>query len=104
MAYQLGLTNPEVFSGIVSLSSYIVDPESLANRLPKNRDQNIFISHGTYDPLIMIEKARETVEFLETHGYKPSYNEYSMSHEVTHEVVKDIIDWISYVKRNSDTI
>lgn len=97
MTYRCGLTSPGLFRGLVALSARIPDTDSLKARLPDDRSQPIFISHGTADPLISIEDGRSSRIFLEAEGYKPDYNEYNMAHEITQEVLDDLVAWIHRV-------
>lgn len=94
MTYQAGLARPSLFGGLAALSSCIEDPSSLLGRLPQKRDQPIFIAHGTRDSIINVESARQSLVFLQTHGYLPSYNEYDMDHEITSDVVEALVSWI----------
>ena len=91
MAYTIGLSNPDKFAGLAILSSGISDPESLRARLPVQRNQQIFIAHGTEDN---IERGRRSRDFLVEEGYSPSYHEYTMGHEITADVVQDLAEWI----------
>ena len=97
MTYRSGLPNPEMFRGLVALSARIPDPEDLSPRLPENRDQPIFITHGTVDSVLSVEDGRNSREFLESHGYEPVYNEYHMGHEINQDVLNDLVPWIHKV-------
>lgn len=94
MTYALGLTNPGVFRGLVALSARINDQEDLRERFPTDRDQPILVAHGTEDSMISIDDARRTVRFLEEEGYQPAYKEYSMGHEISQDVLNDVVPWI----------
>ena len=91
VTYSIGLSNPETFAGLAVLSSGISDPDSLRARLPAQRNQHIFIAHGTDDN---IERGRRSRDFLADEGYAPSYHEYNMGHEITADVVRDLASWI----------
>ena len=97
MTYRCGLKSPEVFSGLVALSAAVFDPEILRPRLPDNRDQPVFVAHGTRDMQIDVETARATRAFLEAEGYQPQYREYNMGHEIPFEVLSDLIPWLTGV-------
>ena len=94
MTYTLGLTNPGIFRGLVALSSRVNDDEDLRERLPVDRNQPILVVHGTADSMISIDDARRTVRFLEDEGYQPTYKEYAMGHEITQDVLNDVVPWI----------
>jgi phospholipase/carboxylesterase len=97
MAYRTGLTEPEAFRGVAALSSRIPDPHDLRGRLPEKRDQAVFVAHGTMDTLLPIEDGRRSLEFLTTEGYKATYREYPMGHEITPSVLDDLTAWLHEV-------
>ena len=94
MTYRWGLPNPDRFRGLVALSSRISDADGLRARLPASRSQPIFVAHGRQDSMISIEDAAESRSFLEAEGYSPSYKEYRMGHEISQEVLDDLVPWI----------
>ena len=94
MTFRCGLTRPDALAGLVVLSSTIAEPEELKLRLPPDRSRPIFIAHGTADPLITVNEAREAVRFLEAEGYTPEYREYSMAHEISQDVLDDLVPWV----------
>ncbi len=97
MTYRCGLGKPETFAGLVALSSTMPDSDELRSRLPSQRTQPIFIAHGVYDELAPVERARQARAFLEEEGYKPQYKEYPMRHEISQEVLDDLVPWMKGV-------
>ncbi|MCH8205600.1 MAG: alpha/beta fold hydrolase [Chloroflexi bacterium] len=97
MTYRLGLPNPELFGGLAVLSGSVRDPDRLKERLPADRNQAIFIAHGTDDGMISVEDARETRRFLRDEGYAPEYREYPMGHEISQDVIQDLKLWLQRV-------
>lgn len=94
MTYRCGLGRPDLFAGLFALSGFIVNPEDLNPKLPPGREQPIFISHGTQDDVAPIEGAQKARDFLERAGYVPQYKEYSMRHEISPDVMADLVPWI----------
>jgi phospholipase/carboxylesterase len=98
LSLRCGLPRPETFAGLASLSGYLPDPDSLEGRLPEQRTQPVFISHGTHDQYIPLQQGQETRDFLEVRGYAPLYKQYpSMRHEVGQQVMEDLTPWIKKV-------
>jgi phospholipase/carboxylesterase len=97
MTYRCGLGKPEVFTGLAALSSSMPDPEELRVTLPAQRTQPIFISHGAYDEIAPVGLAQEARAFLEGEGYHPQYKEYPMKHEISQDVMNDLVPWIKDV-------
>ena len=97
MSYRVGLPAPKKFRGILGLSGRVTDPDALRDRLPEERDQPIFVAHGTRDAVITVDAAREAVSFLEAEGYAPEYHEYPMGHEIAQRTIADAAEWLKRV-------
>ena len=97
MTYEVGIPRPDNFAGLAVLSGRIDNLDALSGRLPITRTQPIFIAHGMEDPIIEIEKARESKEFLEGHGYQPRYHEFHMAHGISQDVLNQLVPWIHQV-------
>ena len=97
MTYRYGLPNPDMFKGLVVLSGVAPDADTMRDRLPEDREQPIFVAHGTADMVIEVQMARDTRDFLETEGYTPEYHEYSMAHEISQQAIDDLSAWIHKV-------
>ena len=97
MTYRCGLGRPETFAGLVALSSSLPDTTELQGRLPEVRSQAIFVAHGSMDPLVSADRAHAARQFLEEAGYKPEFHEYAMAHEISQDVLNDLIPWIAKV-------
>ena len=94
MTYRCGLGRPDLFAGLVALSCSIRNPDAMREKLPIGRDQSIFIAHGLRDT---IQRAQDSRDFLEAEGYNPTYNEYDMAHEISPEVIRDLVPWIHQI-------
>jgi predicted esterase len=90
-----GLLRPESFAGLVVLSGFFRDADTVRELLPAERTQPIFMVHGRQDPMIALESARETKAFLEDNGYAPEYHEYDMPHTISEDVLKDLAPWLA---------
>ena len=97
LSYVAGMQRPDLYGGVAAMSAYIPVPGAMRTMLPEQRSQAIFASHGTDDGVIPIEKGREARRFLEDEGYSPEYREYPIGHEITGEVVSDLVRWLHSV-------
>jgi phospholipase/carboxylesterase len=61
----------------------------------------LYVQHGTYDPLVDVERGRRTREVLRSHGIEPEYHEYPMQHEIRPESIIDLRAWIDRVVAGS---
>lgn len=97
MTYRCGLGRPDIFAGLVALSASVPNPQELEPKLPSRREQPIFVAHGRADSLVSLESARATRKFLEGAGYLPDYHEYEMAHQISDEVIADLVPWLAKV-------
>jgi len=95
MAYRLFLEQPQRFAGLVALSSWL--PGALAEAYPAAdapSDRPVLVMHGTRDPVIDVERARESRRTLLTRQHPLTYREYEMAHEIAPDALRDLRDWI----------
>ncbi len=95
IALQTGLRHPERLAGIVVLSAYLPLARSLAAEAsPANRDVPIFMTHGSYDDLIPVARARRSRDLLLELGFRVAWHEYAMPHSVCAEEIRDLASWL----------
>jgi len=95
MTLMTGLRHDERLAGLVGLSGYLpLAAKAEAERHPANRDVPIFLAHGTEDPVIPIERARESRESLVAMGHAVEWHEYPMPHSVCAEEIADLERWL----------
>jgi phospholipase/carboxylesterase len=94
MAYDLALRDPARFAGLVALSSWL--PPAVAS-LPGRSEHAglpILVIHGTEDPMIPVDRARESRDALLRLGVALTYREYAMGHEIRPEALREIMTWL----------
>jgi len=82
LSYAVALTYPEKVKNVIGLSGYINEDIIELKSNPSYTHLNIYNSHGTVDPVIPIEAARKTPEFLSKLGIKSSLSEFPVGHGV----------------------
>lgn len=83
MAYTFALLNPGRISALAGLSGFAPDDAiSLAAGQPL-RGVPVFISHGTLDELVPVEKARRSAELLQEAGGNVTYCEDEVGHKLS---------------------
>jgi phospholipase/carboxylesterase len=95
MAFDLVLRDPVRFAGLAALSSWL--PNDLANTIPVDQGLAgfpVLVQHGTSDPMIPVERGRETRQRLTQMGVDLSYREYEMQHELRPESLRDLVSWL----------
>ena len=98
MALYVGLRLHHQLAGIIALSGYL--PLAMSLNLEKhsaNQATLIFMAHGTYDPVVVLDRAQASHALLETLGYQIDWNEYPMEHSVNHEELQDISRFLKTV-------
>ena len=84
MAFDLALTHPEPFAGLVALSTYIVDRERITRELREaNAQLHILQCNGTFDPMVPVASGQSARAFVEGLGHEVSWHEYPIKHEVS---------------------
>ena len=107
IALYTALTNPELCTGVLGLSTYLPLAQKLImqNLMTQAQDQsqdqtnnkqklNIALMHGTNDETISIKFAELTQVALQQLGFNAPLTTYSMGHEICPEQIPDIKDWL----------
>lgn len=97
MTYRCGLGRADTFAGLAALSATLPGAEELDHRLPAARTQPIFVAHGRYDQMIAESTAHAAKDYLEKAGYSPEFHVYDMGHEISGEVIRDLVAWMNNV-------
>ncbi|HBL28249.1 MAG TPA: phospholipase [Acidobacteria bacterium] len=95
MAYELALREPSRFAGLAALSSWF--PEPLAEELPPRPEHEglpVLVIHGTQDPAVPVDRAREAREALRPYGVSLMYREFEMGHEIRQDALRVILRWL----------
>lgn len=94
LAAALLLSRPNVPRGTLMLSGYLpVDaarsaaPESLVGK-------PVFVGHGLQDPLIPVDAARLTRDYLQAIGVALTYREYPIAHYIGSDELGDVAQWL----------
>ena len=96
MAYNVGLSHPDVIKGIAVMSGRLLDtaPRN-ASKSENAKMLHVFISHGTTDPVISIKNARAALVVLKSLNIKPTYKEYAEGHAINHDMMQDLTKWLN---------
>jgi len=98
IAIYAGLRHPERLGGVVGLSTYVVDPDSLPREASAaNRDVPVFMAHGTEDPVIRFAWAEASRRVLEANGWKVEWHAYRMEHSANQDELRKVGAFITRV-------
>jgi phospholipase/carboxylesterase len=95
LAFDLALRDCSRFAGVAALSSWI--PQGLTAEIqPDSNHQNlpVLVVHGTEDPMVPVDRARESRQQLTALGVALTYREYEMGHEICAEALRDLVTWL----------
>ncbi len=92
MAIETGLRYPHRFAGVVGISGWIFEIETLLKELsPAARRQRILMTHGTDDPLVPIAKVRPQIPLLKAAGLNVEWREFAKDHTIAGEQELSVI-------------
>jgi phospholipase/carboxylesterase len=96
MSLDVGLRYPQRLAGILGISGYICEPETLLAELsPVARQQRVLFTHGTMDPMIPHALVRQQVNRLQDAGLHIEWHEFAKGHTIAGEpelrVIRDFI-------------
>lgn len=83
LAYALGLFHPDQVKSMAGLSGFLPEdaPESIENQ--PLHGKKIFVTHGTQDELVPVERARNSVLILSQAGATVTYCEDEVGHKLS---------------------
>lgn len=94
MACAIAFTRPTLFHGVVANSGYIPEGTHLSFQWNRLEGIEIFLAHGTQDPVIPIDFARRARQILEASNAHVTYREYPMGHEISQESLQDSVAFV----------
>ncbi|SBS34041.1 Carboxylesterase 2 [Marinomonas aquimarina] len=96
IAYQVALFGQYPLAGVMALSTYLADSESVPLAAESiNRHVPILIHHGSFDPVVAPTLAGRARARLDEQGFSTEYQVYDMPHSVCPEQVGDIARWLA---------
>lgn len=90
VAFYSGLTGEHNVAGIIALSTYIPLMDTLEI---KNRPA-IFYAHGANDPVIPIQLANRSHDWLLSQNIVPAWHQYGFQHEVSMQEIGEVNQWL----------
>ena len=95
IALNLGTRLEHSLAGIMSMSSYMSEPEKLSSEAhDANKQTPIFVAHGTHDDVVPVFMGNAAFKVLESNGYQATWHEYAMQHNVCNQQLNDISIWL----------
>ena len=83
MTVDVGLRYPHKFAGLVGISGWVFELETLLKELsPVARQQRMLLTHGEFDQLIPFAEARKQARQLKTEGFDVEWREFPKDHTI----------------------
>ena len=96
IALHLGTRFAKPLAGIVALSTYMCEPETLAaEKHTANQQTKILCCHGQQDEVVPIMLGKTAYSALAKNGFNVEWKEYVMQHNVCMPEVNDIAKFIT---------
>jgi phospholipase/carboxylesterase len=95
MSYAVGLGEGRPLpAGILAMSGFIPTVDGWQLRSDGLKDYPVAIAHGSMDPVISVEFARDAKQRLEAAGADVLYRESQMAHTIDPRVIPDLQAWV----------
>lgn len=98
MTLHTGLRAPYKLAGLMGLSGYLplIDMAE-QDRHSANTNTPIFMAHGSFDPVVALERAQASHQKLTSLGYPVQWHTYPMQHSVCPEEIRDMAEFLNKV-------
>ena len=92
MSLDVATRYPHKLAGVVGISGYVCDSETLVKELsPVAKEQKFLVTHGTFDPLLPLEKSRAQIQLLQAAGLNIRWHEFRKEHTIAGTAEIDLI-------------
>ena len=92
MSFEIGLRYPHLLAGIVGISGWPHEADTLCKELsPLAKQQRFLITHGTHDPLVPFPQVKEAVGVLRAAGLNIDWREFQKPHTIAGDDELDVI-------------
>ena len=84
-------------AAVACLSGMLTEIEGLAYGFDEAGLPRILVHHGTFDPVVTIDRGHKIRDTLSRHHIAHEYREYPMQHEISPGSIGDLREWLSSV-------
>lgn len=98
ISYYTALKSKYNLGGLLVLSSYLPDLSLLSvEEMQHKKELPILVCHGTQDPVVRIEYARQAIQYLQSFNLSYQWLEYPMEHSVCYDEIVAIGAWMKQI-------
>lgn len=98
LAYTMAILYPERIASLAGLSGFLPDGASALMGTERLKGLPIFITHGTQDDLVPVERARMSVDILQKSGAIVTYCEDNVGHKLSTKCFRGLEAFYERVK------
>ncbi len=95
LALATALSRPGQIRGVVAHSGFLPDAATLHYDWTAAAATDFFMAHGTLDPIVPLDLARNSRQRLEEAGAHVDYREYPIPHTISDESLRDLSAWLT---------
>ncbi len=98
IALHLATTYGHKVAGIMALSTYLCEPDNLADRaVDVNKSTPIMMAHGEQDEVVPVFLGNAAYKILTENGFNATWQTYAMQHNVCWQEIQDISNWLQKI-------
>ena len=98
MALHTGLRYPQTLAGIIAMSGYLPLANTVSTeRGPANSKTPIWMAHGIFDPVVIIDRGIDSRDALIQLNYSVEWKTYPMEHSVHPQELVDLSQFLTQV-------
>uniref|UniRef100_A0A1I7S8S9 palmitoyl-protein hydrolase n=1 Tax=Bursaphelenchus xylophilus TaxID=6326 RepID=A0A1I7S8S9_BURXY len=94
LAIHAGLTFSAKLAGIVSLSGFLLQRDTVEGLISANKQTPAFLGHGRNDPLVPLTFGQMTEAKLKTFNPNVTFKTYNCDHSTTEEEIADVAAFV----------
>jgi len=82
---------------VLAMSGFLPPEDAMSYDWQSPTQPPVLMQHGTEDPLIQVDRGRQSAQTLASHGVPVVFQTYPMGHQVAIESIRDANDWLSKI-------
>lgn len=95
MSYSVALSRPDLVKGFAAMSGRLLDEHKVSFASDEKLSKlKILITHGTHDPVLHVDYAKQAALLLKDKGMKPELKLYEEGHTINEAMLIELINWL----------
>ncbi|CAD5206888.1 unnamed protein product [Bursaphelenchus okinawaensis] len=94
LAIHAGLTFSSKLAGVISLSGFLLQRDTVEGKVSVNKQTPVFLGHGRNDPLVPLTFGQMTEQKVKTFNPNVVFKTYNCDHSSTEEELVDVTNFV----------